>query len=81
MFSGERMVPCQPPKMVPDLTNLSLMEEIDTKQSSRNEPQIINTVHVNAQWRCSWGSECVTEEGPGGAKRGVFFEEAVPGFP
>lgn len=42
------------PKMVPDLTNLSLMEEIDMKQSSRNEPQIINTVHINAQRRCSW---------------------------
>lgn len=60
MFSGKRMVPCHPPKMVPDLTNLSLMEEIDMKQSSRNEPQIINTVHINAQRRCSWGSQWVT---------------------
>lgn len=81
MFSGERMVPCHPPKMVPDLTNLSLMEEIDMKQSSRNEQQLINTVHINAQRRCSWGSQCVTQEGPGGGGRGVVFEEAVPGFP
>ena len=70
-----------PPKMVPDLTNLSLMEEIDMKQSSRNEPQIVNTVHINAQRGCSGGSRCVTEKGPGGAKKGVFSEETVPDFP